>query len=76
MLESNKTADVFRWLAGNSTRNLDIIAQYWQLIAEPGNPKSGDYGYSKADMERFGSKYGLGVYKSIENAADRNVDIR
>ncbi|XXG51847.1 hypothetical protein AAC387_Pa03g0322 [Persea americana] len=68
--------DVFRWLAGNSSRNLDIIAQYWQLTAEPGNPKSGDYGYSKADMERFGSHHGLEVYRSIEDAADRKVDLR
>ncbi|KAI3514794.1 hypothetical protein L1887_13496 [Cichorium endivia] len=29
-------SDVFRWLAGNSSHNLDIMAQYWQLIARPG----------------------------------------
>ncbi|XP_059658254.1 uncharacterized protein LOC132304541 [Cornus florida] len=70
------TADVFRWLAGNSSQNLDIIAQYWQLIAHPDDPRSGDYGYSKADMQKFGANEGFGVYKDIENAADRNVTIR
>ncbi|KAA8525590.1 hypothetical protein F0562_007445 [Nyssa sinensis] len=70
------TADAFRWLAGNSSRSLDIMAQYWQLIAQPNDPRSGDYGYSKADMQRFGAREGFGVYKAIENAADRNVNVR
>ncbi|XP_058067665.1 uncharacterized protein LOC131217004 isoform X2 [Magnolia sinica] len=70
------TADVFRWLAGNSTRNLDMIVQYWQLVAQPDNSKSGDYGYSKSEMERFGANEGLEVYNSITNAADRKVNIR
>ncbi|KAL4561338.1 hypothetical protein LXL04_033502 [Taraxacum kok-saghyz] len=29
-----ETADVYRWLAGNSSGNLDIMAQYWQGIAQ------------------------------------------
>ncbi|KDP33512.1 hypothetical protein JCGZ_07083 [Jatropha curcas] len=70
------TGDVLRWLAGNSTKGLDIIAQYWQLIANSKDPRSGDYGYSKSDMEKFGAFEGFGVYKAIENAADRNVSIR
>lgn len=70
------TGDVFRWLAGNSSRSLDIIAQYWQLKAHPDDPQSGDYGYSKAEMQRFGAYEGFGVYKALENAADRNVNIR
>ena len=68
--------DVFRWLAQNSSHKLDIIAQYWQLNAQPEDPRSGDYGYSKADMSRFGAAQGSQVYKAIENAADRNVSIR
>lgn len=63
-------------MAGNSSQKLDIIAQYWQLVAQPNDPRSGDYGYSEADMERFGANQGFGVYKAIENAADRNVSIR
>ncbi|KAL5558229.1 hypothetical protein UlMin_034440 [Ulmus minor] len=70
------TADVFRWLAGNSSHRLDIIAQYWQLIAQPGDSRSGDYGYSEDDMKRFGAQEGFRVYKDIEKAADRNVSIR
>ncbi|KAL6985159.1 phospholipase D [Sarracenia purpurea var. burkii] len=70
------TADVFRWLAGNSSQRLDILAQYWQLVAQPDDPRSGDYGYSKADMQRFGANEGFGVYKAIKNAADRNIGIR
>ncbi|KAI3772674.1 hypothetical protein L6452_03865 [Arctium lappa] len=70
------TADVFRWLAGNSSHKLDIMAQYWQLIAHPNDPRSGDYGYSKENMESFGSGDGSSVYKSIEDAADRDVNIR
>ncbi|XP_030466173.1 uncharacterized protein LOC115685279 [Syzygium oleosum] len=70
------TADVLRWLAGNSTKKLDIIAQYWQLNARPDDPRSGDYGYSRSDMLRFGADLGRGVYKAIEDAADRNVTIR
>ncbi|KAM3711288.1 hypothetical protein ACJW31_01G097200 [Castanea mollissima] len=70
------TGDVFRWLAQNSSHKLDIIAQYWQLNAQPEDPRSGDYGYSKADMSRFGAAQGSQVYKAIEDAADRNVSIR
>ncbi|GAB4854654.1 hypothetical protein Ancab_023236 [Ancistrocladus abbreviatus] len=70
------TAKVFQWLAGNSSKSLDIMAQYWQLVAEPDNPQSGDYGYSKGDMQRFGAKEGLDVYKAIENAADRKIEVR
>lgn len=68
--------NVLKWLAGNSTKRLDIIAQYWQLIARPNNSRSGDYGYSEDDMKRFGAQEGFDVYKSIENAADRNVRVR
>lgn len=52
------------------------MAQYWQLKANSSDPRSGDYGYSGADMHRFGANEGLSVYKAIENAADRNVQIR
>lgn len=67
---------MFRWLAGNSTGSLDIIAQYWQLLSHPDDPRSGDYGYSEEEMRRFGADEGFGVYKSIEEAADRNVTVR
>ncbi|KAL7122299.1 hypothetical protein ACP275_01G037100 [Erythranthe tilingii] len=70
------TGDVFRWLAGNSSRSLDIIAQYWQLLAHPENPLSGDYGYSKEEMNKFGANNGNRVYRALENAADRNISIR
>ncbi|KAL3746346.1 hypothetical protein ACJRO7_015323 [Eucalyptus globulus] len=70
------TADVLRWLAGNSTKKLDIIAYYWQLNARPDDPTSGDYGYSQSDMLRLGADLGRGVYKAIEDAANRNVTIR
>ncbi|XP_072964002.1 uncharacterized protein [Typha angustifolia] len=70
------TGDVLRWVAGNATRNLDIIAQYWQLVAQPRNPESGDYGYSEEEMERFGAGQGRRVYEELEAAADRMVDIR
>ncbi|XP_078437755.1 uncharacterized protein LOC144708367 [Wolffia australiana] len=70
------TGDVLQWLAGNSSKNLDIIAQYWQLLAQPKNPLSGDYGFSDADMERFGAEVGQKVYSSLENAVDRMVNIR
>ncbi|KAI6680391.1 hypothetical protein NL676_034272 [Syzygium grande] len=69
-------ADVLQWLAGNSTKKLDVIAQYWQLNARPDDPRSGDYGYSRSDMLQFGADLGRGVYKAIEDAADRNVTIR
>lgn len=67
---------MFRWLAGNSSHKLDIMAQYWQLIAHPDDPRSGDYGYSEENMQSFGSYDGSSVYKSIEDAADRDVKIR
>ncbi|PWA76580.1 phospholipase D/Transphosphatidylase, Phospholipase D-like domain protein [Artemisia annua] len=70
------TADVFRWLAGNSTQNLDIMTQMWQLIARPNDSRSADYGYSEENMQSFGSSEGLSVYKSIEDAADRDINIR
>eukprot|EP01018_Ginkgo_biloba_P014154 Gb_19926 [translate_table: standard] len=70
------TGDVLQWLAGNSSSKLDIIAQYWQLVAQPDNPKSGDYGYTVADLESFGAPVGQAVFKSLENAADRNVSVR
>ncbi|KAI4316404.1 hypothetical protein L6164_024386 [Bauhinia variegata] len=70
------TGDVFRWLAANSTRKLDITAQYWQLVASPTDPRSGDYGYSESDMHKFGAHEGAAVYKAIDDAADRNVTVR
>ncbi|XP_020581187.1 phospholipase D Z-like [Phalaenopsis equestris] len=70
------SGDVFRWMAGNATRRLDVIAQYWQLLAQSGNPKSGDYGYSNGDLERFGAGEGRAVYRALEEAAERRVDIR
>ncbi|XP_042987739.1 phospholipase D Z-like [Carya illinoinensis] len=70
------TGDVFRWLARNSTQRLDVTAQYWQLNAHPEDPRSGEYGYSKADMLRFGAHEGSNVYKALQDAADRNVSIR
>ncbi|KAK4757770.1 hypothetical protein SAY87_019071 [Trapa incisa] len=70
------TGDVFQWLAGNSSHKLDIIAQYWQLVAHPDDPHSGDYGYSEDSMLQFGAKEGLAVYRAIEDAANRNVSMR
>lgn len=70
------SSDVFQWLAGNSTKSLDIMAQYWQLVASPHDPRSGDFGYSKEDMQSFGAQEGLNVYNAIENAADRKVKVR
>ncbi|WVZ79177.1 hypothetical protein U9M48_026785 [Paspalum notatum var. saurae] len=70
------TGDVLQWLSGNATRSLDILAQYWQLLAQPNNPKSGDYGFSDSDMKRFGADEGRRVYKALENAADRKIKIR
>lgn len=68
--------DVFQWLAGNSSHKLDIIAQYWQLVAHPDDRHSGDYGYSEDAMLHFGANEGLKVYRAIENAADRSVSVR
>ncbi|KAG2241550.1 hypothetical protein Bca52824_096464 [Brassica carinata] len=70
------TGDVFQWLANNSTRSLDIIAQYWQLLANPKDPRSGDFDYSDSDLQQFGAHLGSLVYKSIDSAANRNVSIR
>ncbi|CAN8265093.1 unnamed protein product [Cochlearia groenlandica] len=70
------TGDVFQWLANNSTRSLDIISQYWQLLANPKDPRSGDFGFSDSDLVKFGAHIGSLVYKSIENAANRDVNIR
>ena len=70
------TGDVLRWLAANSTRKLDIIALKWHLVASPSDPRSGDYGYSKDDMQKFGAHEGAAVYKAIDDAADRNVNVR
>lgn len=70
------TADVFRWLARNSSERLDIIAQYWQFVANPEDPQSGDFGYSKQDMKKFGAHKGASVYSAIEDAANRNLTIR
>ncbi|KAJ0031498.1 hypothetical protein Pint_12508 [Pistacia integerrima] len=70
------TGNVLKWMAGNSTKKLDIIAQYWQLLAHPHDLRSGDYGYSGEDMESFGAQEGSDVYQALENAADQNVSIR
>ncbi|KAJ4748054.1 Phospholipase D Z [Rhynchospora pubera] len=70
------TGDVLQWLAGNATKSLDLTVQYWELLAEPNNSKSGDYGFSDADMKKFGADVGRQVYQSLVNAADRNVPIR
>ncbi|OEL27793.1 Phospholipase D Z [Dichanthelium oligosanthes] len=70
------TGDVLQWLSGNATKSLDILAQYWQFLAQPNNPKSGDYGYSDSDMKRFGADVGRQVYKALENAADRRRNVQ
>ncbi|XP_035815984.1 probable phospholipase D F09G2.8 isoform X3 [Zea mays] len=70
------TGDVLQWLSGNATKSLDILAQYWQFLPQPNNPKSGDYGFSESDMRRFGADEGRRVYKALENAADRKIKIR
>jgi phospholipase D3/4 len=67
---------VLQWLSGNATKSLDILAQYWQFLPQPNNPKSGDYGFSESDMRRFGADQGRRVYKALENAADRKIKIR
>lgn len=72
----HSTGDVFQWLAGNSSKSLDIIAQYWQLVAHPNDSRSGDFGYSDDEMEKFGANEGFQVYKALETAADRNISIR
>ncbi|KAF5748121.1 hypothetical protein HS088_TW04G00071 [Tripterygium wilfordii] len=69
------TGDVLRWLAQNSTTKLDVMAQYWQLVASPEDPRSGDYGYSGADMHKLGADEGVKVYEALNNAANRNVSI-
>ncbi|KAJ0024013.1 hypothetical protein Pint_07113 [Pistacia integerrima] len=70
------SGNVLKWMARNSTKKLDIIAQYWQLLAHPHDPRSGDYGYSDEDMESFGAQEGSDVYQALKNAADQNVSIR
>lgn len=70
------TGDVFQWLAGNATESLDLLAQYWQLLAQPDNPLSGDYGYSSEDMKRFGAPVGQAVYQSLDEAAERGILMR
>ncbi|KAI5069170.1 hypothetical protein GOP47_0015471 [Adiantum capillus-veneris] len=70
------TGDVFQWLAGNATWKLDLLVQYWQLVAQPHHPASGDYGYSSNEMRRFGAHVGKAVYDSLDAAAERGVDMR
>jgi phospholipase D3/4 len=63
-------------MAANSTRRLDVIAQYWQLLASPDDSRSGDYGYTQDQMHKFGAHQGAAVYQALDDAADRNVNIR
>ncbi|XP_061365269.1 uncharacterized protein LOC133308640 [Gastrolobium bilobum] len=70
------SGDVLRWMAENSTRRLDIIAQYWQLLAAPNDSRSGDYGYSQDQLHEFGAHQGASLYQALDAAADRNVRIR
>lgn len=70
------TGDVLQWLAGNATKSLDITAQYWELLAEPGNPLSGDYGFTTQQMEHFGAPVGKAVYDSLVKAANKGMPIR
>lgn len=71
------TADVLHWLAANSTKSLDIIAQYWQLLPSPEDPRSGDYGYTQHQMHQFGAHQGSSLYQALDHAAaNPNVSIR
>ncbi|KAK7311912.1 hypothetical protein RJT34_10381 [Clitoria ternatea] len=70
------TGDVLQWLAANSTKRLHILAQYWQLLASPDDPRSGDYGYTQHQMQEFGAHQGAALYQALDAAADRNVSIR
>ncbi|KAH8952931.1 hypothetical protein BDL97_09G110500 [Sphagnum fallax] len=69
-----RTGDVLQWLAGNSSKSLDIMSYYWELLALPKNPASRDYGYSQQQLDQFG--VGQAVYDSLIAAADRGVPIR
>jgi phospholipase D3/4 len=71
-----RTGDVLQWLAGNSSKSLDITSYYWELLALPKNPASGDYGYSQQQLDQFGAPVGQAVYDSLIAAADRGVPIR
>jgi phospholipase D3/4 len=71
-----RTGDVLQWLAGNSSKSLDIMSYYWELLALPKNPASGDYGYSQQQLDQFGAPVGQAVYDSLIAAADRGVPIR
>ncbi|CAM6009882.1 unnamed protein product [Sphagnum balticum] len=71
-----RTGDVLQWLAGNSSKSLDIASYYWELLALPKNPASGDYGYSQQQLDQFGAPVGQAVYDSLIAAADRGVPIR
>ena len=70
------TGEVLQWLAGNATKSLDITAQYWELLAQPSNPESGDYGYTPEQLEAFGAPVGQAVYNSLNATAERGVPIR
>ncbi|KAL5200122.1 hypothetical protein ABZP36_021325 [Zizania latifolia] len=68
-------ADVLQWLSGNATKNLGILAQYWQFLAQRKNPKSGDCGCSESDMVRLGAEEGHRVYEALEKAVDHLKNI-
>ncbi|KAJ7538622.1 hypothetical protein O6H91_11G057000 [Diphasiastrum complanatum] len=70
------TGDVLQWLAANATEGLDISSQYWQLLAQPDNPVSGDYGFGQAKMNHFGAPVGKAVFDALDAAAARGIPIR
>jgi hypothetical protein len=59
-------------LHAETGRNRSVLAAQ----CAPDGPRSGDYGYSEAQMDNFGAPQGSHVYQALEHAADRNVSIR
>ncbi|KAH8952944.1 hypothetical protein BDL97_09G111500, partial [Sphagnum fallax] len=64
-----RTGDVLQWLPGNSSKSLDIMSYYWELLALPKNPASGDYGYSQQQLDQIVQDTGFSPDFDSESAA-------
>jgi len=68
------TLDALLGLVHGARESIDLTAMYWNLRPEPG--VEGVEGLSQAELDALGSGAGHALYQSLEEAAERGVQVR
>ena len=68
------TAAILLNLTNKAQKTIDLTAMYWRLLPNPTLPD--EVGFSEAELDALGGRYGRALYTALENAAQRGVQIR